>query len=93
MATNIFTNQTADGLGSVLTSGDAAGHYALTLSGYLDGAFCSILADISGGTDYVQVGSLSNGKPASLVILPAGAKVTCRLEGAKANTNITVLMG
>ncbi len=93
MAQVIFNNQKSDGIGTVLTTGASMAPYVLTLNGTLDGALCTVIADINGGTNYVTVGSLSAIGATSLLMLPGASKVTCRLNGAGANTNVTVMMG
>lgn len=93
MAQAIFTDKETDGIGTIITTSGTMAAYAFTLTGLLDGAFCTILADINGGTAYVPMGSLTDSKRASVVMLPAGTKVTCKLDGARAETNITVVMG
>lgn len=86
---NIFTNETTDGLGTAVI-GTSTGISALQFNGDLGGAICTVLVDLNGGSNYTTIGSIDNHHPNKLVMLPAGAALNCRIEGATDKTNVSV---
>lgn len=89
----IFRNKRTDGVGTAQSnSGSAIAVYAISLKGNLDDAFVDVLIDLSGGSDFVVAGKLSAHNRTRLIMIPAGAKVNARLVGARASTNVTVIL-